>query len=164
MDKALDSFPPEKRNKDGKGSWCRDCLRVYNSDKAKNVYRKNPEIRKRVKFRNFRLHRNHPERFMFLRTKARSKKVGIEFDLKLEDIVIPEKCPLLGIKLEMNKEQKGRGSALDSSPSLDRIDPKKGYVRSNVKVISMLANMIKSRATPDQIKLLASNLDAYISS
>ena len=39
----------------------------------------------------------------------------------------------------------------DFSPSVDRIDPTKGYVRGNVRVISYLANRMKSNATVDQL-------------
>ena len=37
------------------------------------------------------------------------------------------------------------------TPSIDRIDPKKGYVKDNIIVVSMRANRIKSDATVDEI-------------
>jgi hypothetical protein len=39
-----------------------------------------------------------------------------------------------------------------NSPSLDRIDNKRGYEKGNVIVVSMMANSIKNQATPSQIK------------
>ena len=80
------------------------------------------------------------------RAKHRAKKLNIPFDLTPEDIVIPEICPVLGIKLSHK-----RIDGWQSFPSLDRIEPAKGYVRGNVIVVSWLANTIKSCATPDQI-------------
>jgi hypothetical protein len=37
------------------------------------------------------------------------------------------------------------------TPSIDRIDPKKRYVKDNIIVVSMRANRIKSDATVDEI-------------
>ena len=86
---------------------------------------------------------------MLNRAKARAKAQGVPFDLSVEDIDIPERCPALGIELQYNNGQQG-GS--DNSPSLDKIDPSKGYVKGNVIVVSGLANRIKTNATLDQIK------------
>jgi hypothetical protein len=62
---------------------------------------------------------------MWYSAKARAKKSGLEFDLRAEDIQVPEHCPLLGIKLEPGNEKKPAWN----SPSLDRYDSMKGYVR-----------------------------------
>jgi len=70
--------------------------------------------------------------------------------LTLDDIVIPERCPALGILLEVQS-----GVASNASPSLDRLDPKRGYVPGNVVVLSVLANQIKSEATSGQVRLVA---------
>lgn len=75
---------------------------------------------------------------------TRAKKKGIVFDLKPEDIVIPDVCPVLGIKME-------RGGAQWNSPSLDRFDNSKGYTPDNVRVISSRANQIKSDATAEEL-------------
>ena len=81
-------------------------------------------------------------------TRYRAKKLGIVFDLKPEDIVVPEFCPVLGMRLEP-----GNGLSA-SSPSLDRFDPTKGYTKENVRVISARANTLKSNATADELRLV----------
>ncbi|MCA3718382.1 MAG: hypothetical protein IM674_09025 [Brevundimonas sp.] len=43
----------------------------------------------------------------------------------------------------------------DASPSLDRIDPHKGYVPSNVRVISDRANRLKGDRSLSEIQALA---------
>jgi len=83
--------------------------------------------------------------------KKRAKLKGQEFDLQIEDIPeIPEYCPILHIKIIANKTN----SPLDSSPSLDRIDSKKGYIKGNVQIISNRANRIKSDATIEEVEML----------
>ena len=85
---------------------------------------------------------------MLLRAKNRAKLKELEFNLTAEDIVIPTHCPILGIEL-VNK--KGKPGGAPNSPALDRIDNSKGYIKGNVRVISHLANMMKSSATEDQL-------------
>ena len=43
----------------------------------------------------------------------------------------------------------------DLTPSIDRIDPKKGYVKDNIIVVSMRANRIENDATVDEIRKVA---------
>ena len=84
--------------------------------------------------------------------KNRSNKNNIEFNITIEDIVIPEYCPYLNIKLESSQS---RGCSRRYVASLDRIDPTKGYIKGNVEVISHLANTMKNNATPDLLILFA---------
>ena len=86
----------------------------------------------------------------FRRKAANAKRLGIEFTIDFGDIEFPEYCPALGLKLNYFNE-----SVADNSPSFDRIDPTKGYVKGNVVVISKRANTIKSNATPAELKRIA---------
>jgi hypothetical protein len=79
--------------------------------------------------------------------RQRAAKLGIDFDLTLADIVVPERCPALGVELSVGKRH-----ARPHSPSLDRIDPSLGYVRGNVVVVSHRANSIKNDASIDELK------------
>ncbi len=91
------------------------------------------------------------KRNWFNQIKNRATKKGIEFDLVIEDISVSEYCPLLNIKLEF-------GGKRDTSPSIGRIDPSKGYTADNVWVISYRANRIKNDATFDELATLVGNL------
>ena len=82
-------------------------------------------------------------------TKARAKRKGLLFDLDLSDLVIPEFCPVLGIKMV-----KRRGHFADESPSLDRIIPDRGYVKGNVVIMSYRANRIKCHASLAELKAI----------
>lgn len=77
-----------------------------------------------------------------------SKKKGWDFNLDESDISVPEVCPVLGIPLSVNNSESNK----DDSPSIDRIDPKKGYTKGNVAVISMKANRIKNDASLEDLQ------------
>jgi hypothetical protein len=94
---------------------------------------------------------------MWSRAKYRAAHKGREFTITKEDIVIPERCPLLGIPLVCHR---GKGSQQGNSPSLDRKDPEKGYTKDNVWVISNRANTLKNDATLTELKTLVENLEA----
>ncbi len=91
----------------------------------------------------------NPTRIILARAKCRAKKAGIPFDLTLADVLVPELCPVLGVRLEW------RGRRTDYSPSLDRIDNARGYVRGNVIVVSWRANRLKSDASSDELRRVA---------
>lgn len=82
--------------------------------------------------------------------RRRAKRAGLPCEITVEDITIPTLCPVLGIPMTL-----GRGSPHDSSPSLDKIVKRFGYVPGNVVVISYLANRIKSNATAAQLMRVA---------
>jgi len=90
----------------------------------------------------------HKEKRLLSDAKRRAKRNGLEFDLTVDDIVIPEVCPVLGIPIHRDCEMTAR----NNSPSLDRIDNSKGYVKGNVRVISWRANAIKRDSTIEELK------------
>ena len=93
-----------------------------------------------------------PEYYVWSTIKTRAKKAGVPFNIEVTDIVIPEFCPVLGIKLERFPGRKMR----DQAPSVDRLIPKLGYVKGNIEVISFRANRIKNDSTLDELLKVAS--------
>ena len=91
---------------------------------------------------------------MLARAKSRAKKNNLPFNIELADIIIPERCPLLGIKIESTEFRNS-----PNNPSLDKIIPKKGYIKDNVWVISNRANTLKNDATLQELKTLVENLE-----
>ncbi len=85
--------------------------------------------------------------------RLRSRKTGRKFNLTLNDIIVPEVCPVLGIELKINNNKCG-----PNSPSLDRIDNNEGYVSGNIRVISHRANSLKSNATYNELLLILEDL------
>ena len=149
----------------------------YNSEKYKAYYSENIEARrkasreyaKRTRSRDREKNlarvakwRQDNYEYTILRdAKKRAAKKGLEFSIELSDIIVPEKCPLLGIVLfpkDHRSQGKKNSGAGPNSPSLDRIDPSKGYVKGNVWVISWRANKIKSDATLEELEKIVAVL------
>ncbi len=86
------------------------------------------------------------------RQRATTKKW--DFNIEIDDIIIPEFCPILGIRLiPATGEGSRAGASNDFAPSIDRIDCSKGYVKGNICVISKRANFLKRHA--NYMELLA---------
>ena len=107
---------------------------------------------------------------LFVGAKHRAKKYGFAFNLELADVAIPDLCPCLGIPIEKwnwldrypsHKSRTGSTYQLnDRSPSLDRVDPDKGYVKGNVWVISARANRIKNNSSPEELRKIAAAVES----
>ena len=124
----------------------------YRKEYYKKYWERNKEnINKRK--REFRY--KNPEHSMLQRVKYRSKIKELEFNLDIKYLknIWPKdnRCPALGLSLQSGRNDAARGS----SPSLDRINNTKGYVKGNVQVICNLANQIMTSATPEQVMLVA---------
>ena len=78
---------------------------------------------------------------------------GFNFNLTIDDIVIPEKCPLLEIPLSTDPKDFNEKNYYTA----DRIDSSKGLVKGNIQVISLLANRMKNKATESELMSFASN-------
>lgn len=113
--------------------------------------RENPEYVAIERKRNRQRRIKYPERTLWKAARKRSKAYGTKFNLTESDIVIPKVCPVLGIILRTGNRNYNKYS----SPSLERITPRKGYVRGNVIVISWRANNLRKDATVEELKKLA---------
>jgi len=111
----------------------------------KEIYNRN--------YPNFVLDFERRRRRLFNSIKHRAKKRNIPFNITLDDIIIPEKCPVLGTPLrftELNQAMTHR----ENTPSVDRIVPSLGYTKGNITVISHKANRIKADASIDEVRKL----------
>lgn len=107
----------------------------FRRDRAGNLYKKHGKSKT-------------PAYTMFYDARKRAQKLGLPFDLDPDKIKVPEMCPALGIRLSCNGPR-------DTRPSLDRVEPLKGYTAANTNVISFRANRIKSDATADELEAVA---------
>jgi hypothetical protein len=79
-----------------------------------------------------------PAGALWERARRRARERGLEFAIAKDAIVIPMRCPALGVPIRVGQVR------TENSPSLDRIDPSLGYIPGNVRVISDKANRLKS--------------------
>jgi hypothetical protein len=90
------------------------------------------------------------------RERARTREV--EFNLVEADLLpVPTHCAVFGCKLNYGggHGRNGRGVTNYNAASLDRKDNSKGYVRGNVEIISLRANMLKSNGTAAEHRAIA---------
>lgn len=126
---------------------CSDCRVEYYTNYRKSWYYSDHEQNKKKnkeKIKKFR--QSNPEKYLLISSKNRAKTKGIEFNLRLKDIVIPKCCPILDTEFIRGTE---------SAASLDRIDSTKGYTRDNIQVISRKANVMKNNATQEELMRFA---------
>lgn len=93
--------------------------------------------------------------FLCAMAKRRAKVRGIAFNITRDDIPeIPDICPIALIPIFRRND--GTRGPCDNSPTLDRVDPAKGYTKDNIRIISHRGNRWKSEmAIGDVRKLLA---------
>lgn len=84
--------------------------------------------------------------------RARAKKRGIEFTITVSDVPpMGERCPLLGHPFdERTLHVRSR-----YTPSLDRINPTRGYVPGNVWIVGYRANLVKNDGTAEEHEMIA---------
>lgn len=98
--------------------------------------------------RRFQIKETNYEKYLLERARANAKEAGREITIVESDIVVPEYCPVLGIKLDRHATRKTR----DWAPSVDRIDNTKGYISNNIVVVSLRANRIKNDSTIEELE------------
>lgn len=90
--------------------------------------------------------RAYPERAMLSGVKSTALMKHLAFDLTIDDINIPELCPVLGLPMDRRDR--------DHTPSVDRRDNSKGYVKGNIRIISNRANRLKGEASIDEVRAI----------
>jgi len=155
---SIADFNKDASKKDGLDIYCKCCVRKkskehYAKNRTKRLeqnkerYAENKDIILSTCKQSYKkLKSSSPEILMLRSAKRRAKVQNLPFDLTLEDIVIPEYCPILNIRLQVAEKH-----ANASSPSLDKIVPELGYIKGNVQVISNLANTMKWDASFQQL-------------
>ena len=167
--KDVGDFHKDMSRKDSLCQKCKECKSIIdkeysekNKERRKELYSKRRHYwNNKERFQNYNerrreLHREDPR--IRLRGGARGRAIekGIEFNLPTyKDLPkCPSKCPILRIPLIVGSDKNSNGGGTDNSPTLDRIDNNKGYIKGNIQVISRKANQMKSNADFEDIKKL----------
>lgn len=150
-DEALETLPNAQQVSYEEG--CQTC------GKALNTSRECEKARKKYCDSNCQAlgYRKTPEgwaRIKIARLKSSAAKRGLDFDLGYKDLLpLPSICSVIGVPLNYEA-----GKLVAESPSVNRIDNQKGYVRGNTEIISNKANMMLSNASKDELKAFVKNV------
>jgi len=84
--------------------------------------------------------------------RARARKKGVAFTICKDTLPrCPPKCPCCNIEMQIGDENGGRST----SPTLDRLDPSRGYTQFNVLWICHRCNTRKGEWTPGEMYAMA---------
>lgn len=162
--KLLDCFYDNKTMADGKDSYCRKCRYSYHRERKDvvNSQRRikmttNPEHRAKELLKKKESYTKNIETALLTRARRRARVFGFEFNIDITDIKVPDICPILEVPIKV-----GTKNNYLFSPSLDRVDNTKGYIKGNIKVISMLANSMKNTADNELLYRFCKNLPKYL--
>lgn len=95
----------------------------------------------------------NPRKAMLQNAQRAARRFNVPIDITTDDIMIPARCPAFDIPLE-----RSNGVASEASPSIVRIEPKLGYVKGNIIVVSAkaardpLARTLLFKALKDELK------------
>ena len=142
--KPLSEFTKNTSAKDGLKYKCKSCEKVYGD----NVCRfKRWFINKKgfckKEGKEFTIEPTDIPGVKVRRLKVRGKRVWI-----WEAIEYPKICTVFGIELDW-----GMNGYQPNSPSLDRVNPKLGYIPGNVRIISSEANRMKQNMYLEELKI-----------
>jgi hypothetical protein len=124
--------------------------------RAKEWAKKNPERKKAASKASYHKKREDPITRMLKGAKSRAYADKREFNIDASDLILPNRCPYLGIEFEQ-RDSNGK-LILQTCYSIDRIDSSKGYIKGNVQILSVKANRMKSDATISDMIVFATNI------
>lgn len=133
---------PKARGTKQRAPYCRPCANAIQLAKLCV-----PGARERRAAQLRERHRVTPARELWRSAKARARRLGLPFAIEVNDVVVPALCPVLGTPLAIGTREEH-----NNSPSLDRIEPTKGYVKGNVVVISYRANSLRRDASVQELE------------
>ena len=134
---------------------CKSCHNEQEKLKHKKRYHTDTVFRERIK--------NHVRKMERIRSgtptgraiklyksaRRRALKSGVDFSITVADCTVPLACPKTGLALDLGSVRSTRFHPL--APSLDRCDPRKGYVSGNVQVVCSWYNMAKNDFTAEHL-------------
>lgn len=178
IEKPLELFVKNKTCKNGRSNVCKDCQNKYSrkykkgnpaylQKKRERYYKFEKENEKRNKIHRQEVH-SLKIRCQYLRAgmrdRARKKSLCFDKDFFTVEYLMKRlsenpycqccKTPLdIGFKVD--------GKFHDNSPSMDRVDSTKGYIRGNVAILCWRCNKHKQDSTSSELRMIADFMDCW---
>ena len=179
LDKQLFDFTKSKRCKNGVCKTCKKCSNEYTKNwKRKHKDRLAFKRRKKyaetkgleVKMREQNRKKLYPLRcrcqIMRQGMSTRSKKSNREFDKDfftvkylINRLIKYSKCECCDKELDFSFKKNNCFN--DDSPSIDRVDPKKGYTKNNVAILCWDCNKHKHDSDSKKLRMIADYIDFW---
>lgn len=159
IEKPLHLFTKDKNCSKGHSCYCKECQGIMSTSECRKESRRRYKKTEKGKETNRKSKIRNKAGSLLYAAQRRAKEKGLEFELTKSDIIIPEICPVLGIPI-INGALEGQN---ENSPSIDRIDNSKGYVKGNICVISKRANTIKNNGSLEEHKKIVEYIEKHLS-
>lgn len=151
--KPLSEYGSHKTTHDKLRPLCKTCHRAYNRDRMRKL-RNDPKFRDLgIKQHNEWVKKNQEAgdlefamRLRITNKRCECKKKDLAFDLDLEWCLeqISKGCPITGRPFDGNKDS-------PMYPSIDRIQPKLGYIKSNCRMVALCFNLLRSDWSDEEV-------------
>jgi hypothetical protein len=163
--KSLDNFSKSSKYKRGYDYRCKPCNRTraieYHTKNKEDILFKwktkrlnlTKEEKEQIALKSQINYRDNYIRLLVQRARERARNNNYICDLDEDDIILPEKCPLLNVPFVLG-DPKNKWYTY----SLDKIDPQKGYTKDNIQIITYLANTMKNKASKEELITFAKNI------
>lgn len=161
--KIIDCFPFRDNRRQNRRNQCQECL---NRRARENLDKRRPEVRE--------YHRNYRKQYngtpkqranaLYQNARRRALETGIEFSLTKRFIEIAlEKgfCEQTGIKFDMQSDAETNSGRRWFTPSIDKIDPKKGYTDANTQIVVWCYNAGKGEMSDEEFLQFAIQFVEY---
>jgi len=151
--KSLDAFHRSKDRKDGRIGHCKTCIEWRTLMVADRTREYGKERRTAIKFR---------ARELWKAAKRRAAINGLEFNLTVSHI---EVCLMIGTcqgsGVPFDLEQHETNWYNPFAPSIDKINPFKGYLDTNVRVVCNAYNLGKNQMTHEDYVRFCQSVVAF---
>lgn len=179
QEKELELFTKTKACRLGYGHTCRKCS-TANSSKWKKQNSVRIAARRRELYHQTKgkIHRENqlrrqsqtPFRFrcQLLRSGMRNRsqlnklpydEKTLTVDYLMERLTKDNRCECCKKTLDLGYKENNQFSQI--SPSIDRVDPKKGYTVDNIAIVCWRCNRIKQDATAEELRVIANFIDGW---
>ena len=90
---------------------------------------------------------------MYAASKDRASRKGLDHNLTIPFIVekLKQPCPQTGLPFRLGKTGSSYSDRDIQTPSIDKIDPSKGYTTDNVQIVCWGYNVAKQRYTDKEV-------------
>lgn len=157
IQKPLEQFYRSPNGIGGRTSTCKECSKLLQKQKKWGSY--SPEFyAKRMN--------SIKGRITALRAdiQRRAKRRELDFDLDRDwfrERLERGLCEVTAIEFVFHGEEGTSRRTNPCSPSVDRIDPRRGYTKDNCRMTLLAFNMLKGEATDAQVKYICEMIAAH---